>query len=71
VATRTTWGLWPAPGEMEALSAVLTAHWNAAKTQKERLFWPGATNWLHQQAVSLSADNVFGTRYLASLAKNR
>ena len=69
MAKRTTWRLWQPPAEtLESVSDVLTSHWNAAKAQKERLFWPSATNWLHQQAASFS---VFGTRYLASLAKHR
>ncbi|MDB6089250.1 MAG: hypothetical protein JWN85_2034 [Gammaproteobacteria bacterium] len=68
-----TWRLWQPPAEtLEAIADVLTSHWHAAKAPpQERLFWPGATNWLHQQAVSLSEDSVFGTRYLASLAKQR
>jgi hypothetical protein len=72
MTTRETWRLWEPPGEtLEAIRDVLTSHWNAAKTQKERLFWPGATNWWHQQALSIRAGNVFGARYLASLAKQR
>jgi hypothetical protein len=72
VTTRTTWRLWQPPGEtLEAIADVFSSHWHAAKAQQERLFWPGATNWLHQQAVSFTEGNVFGTRYLASLAKRR
>jgi hypothetical protein len=70
--TRTTWRLWQPPGEtLEAIADVFSSHWQAATAPKERLFWPGATNWLHQQAVSLTEGNVFGARYLASLAKRR
>jgi hypothetical protein len=72
VTTRTTWRLWQPSGEtLEAIADVLTSHWHAAKAPQERLFWPDATNWLHQQAVSLTEGNVFGARYLASLAKRR
>jgi hypothetical protein len=63
--------LWQPPGEtLEALAEVMTSHWHAARSQNASVFWPGATNWLHQQAVRLSENQVFGARYLASLARS-
>jgi hypothetical protein len=42
--------LWQPPAEtLETISAVVAAHWNAAKASyRERLFWPTATNWLDE-----------------------
>jgi hypothetical protein len=52
---RMTWGLWQPPGEtLEAIVDVFTSHWHAARTPQKRLFWPDATNWLGQQAVTIS-----------------
>jgi hypothetical protein len=43
-------GLWQPPGEtIEAIAAVLSAHWAAAKSQQLQLFPLGTTgNWLRQ-----------------------
>ena len=72
MTTRATWRLWQPPGEtLETVAEVMTSHWHAAKAAPDPLFWPSATNWLHQQAANLTGGNVFGTRYLASLAKRR
>jgi hypothetical protein len=64
--------LWQPPREtIEAIAAVLSSHWLAAKAHPERLFWPGTASWLHNQALRLADGNVlFGARYLASLSKN-
>jgi hypothetical protein len=41
--------VWQPPGEtIEAIAAVLSAHWTAAKTQQLELFAPRAGNWLRQ-----------------------
>jgi hypothetical protein len=45
-------GLWQPPNEtIEAIAAVLRAHWAAAKSQQLELFFLGTTgNWLRQLA---------------------
>jgi hypothetical protein len=61
--------LWQPPSEtIEAIAAVLCAHWSAARAQPEQLFWPEATSWLRHQARRL-VDNsrVFGERYFPRL----
>ncbi len=71
MTTTTILRLWEPPSEtIEAIAAVLSSHWRAAKAHPERLFWPGTASWLHNQAMRLADGNVFGPRYLASLAKN-
>jgi hypothetical protein len=47
MTTRTGWPLWEPPAEtLEAIAAVVAAHWNDAKAYRERLFWPTAESWL-------------------------
>ena len=64
---RHTLTLWEPPAEtIEAIAAVLSSRWSAARSQPAGgLFWPSTTNWLRQQAKRL-ADNgrEFGERYL-------
>jgi len=71
VAMRNTLTLWEPPAEtIEAIAAVLSSRWSAARSRaSDGLFWPGTTNWLRQQAKRL-ADNgrVFGERYLHALS---
>ena len=41
--------VWQPPGEtIEAIAAVLSAHWAAAKSQQLQLFNLGSGNWLRQ-----------------------
>jgi hypothetical protein len=48
VKSRNDW-LWQPPGEtIEAIAAVLSAHWAAAKSQQLQLFSLGTGNWLRQ-----------------------
>jgi hypothetical protein len=56
MTTRTTWPLWQPPDEtIETIAEVVAAHWNAAKASyRERLFWPTATSWLHDET-----DNTY------------
>ncbi len=66
---RHTLTLWQPPAEtLEAIAAVMSSRWSAARSQPDGLFWPHTTNWLRQQAKRL-ADNsrVFGERYLQGL----
>ena len=72
MTTRTILRLWQPPSEtLETIAAVLGSHWRAAvNAHPEHLFWPGTACWLHNQAMRLTDGNVFGARYLASLAKN-
>ncbi len=52
-----TLSLWQPPGEtIDAIAAVLSAHWSAARSQPAGLFRPTTTSWLRQQARRL-ADN--------------
>ncbi len=54
---RTTLTLWQPPEEtIEAIAAVLSSRWTAARSQPGGLFWPHTTSWLRQQAKRL-ADN--------------
>ena len=47
MTTRMSWPLWEPPNEtLEAIAAVIAAHWNAAKTFREQTFWPDAESWL-------------------------
>jgi hypothetical protein len=58
VGIRTTLTLWRPPDEtIEAIAAVLSSHWAAARrSQPGGLFGAPATSWLRQQARRL-ADN--------------
>ena len=54
---RTTLTLWQPPDEtLEAIAAVLSSRWTAARSQPGGLFRPQTTSWLRQQAKRL-ADN--------------
>jgi len=47
MTTRMSWPLWEPPNEtLEAIAAVIAAHWNAAKTFREQTFWPDTESWL-------------------------
>ena len=71
MGTKTTLFPWQPPSEtIEAIAAVMSSHWRAAKAQPERLYWPGPARWLHSQAMRLAQGRLFGARYLASLRKN-
>jgi hypothetical protein len=42
-----SWPLWEPPNEtLEAIAAVIAAHWNAAKAFREQSFWPDTGSWL-------------------------
>jgi hypothetical protein len=44
-------GVWQPPVEtIEAIAAVLGAHWAAAKSQQIQIFWPLAGRWRSQLA---------------------
>jgi hypothetical protein len=48
VKSTNSW-VWQPPGEtLEAIAAVLSAHWAAAKTQQLQWSWPRSGNWLRQ-----------------------
>jgi len=52
--------LWQPPGEtIEAIAAVLSSHWTAAKSRPETVFWPAPANWLRQQAARLARSTRF------------
>jgi len=71
VGTKTTLFAWQPPSEtMEAIAAVMSAHWRAAKAQPERLYWPRPARWLHSQAMRFAEGGLFGARYRASLGRN-
>lgn len=47
MTTRMSWPLWEPPNEtLEAIAAVIAAHWNAAKAFHEQSFWPDTGSWL-------------------------
>lgn len=47
MTTRMSWPLWEPPNEtLEAIAAVIAAHWNAAKAFREQSFWPDTGSWL-------------------------
>jgi hypothetical protein len=47
MTTRMSWPLWEPPNEtLEAIAAVIAAHWNAAKAFREQSFWPDPASWL-------------------------
>jgi hypothetical protein len=49
MTTRMSWPLWqPSNETLEAIAAVVAAHWNEAKAYREQLFWPTGESWLSQ-----------------------
>jgi hypothetical protein len=57
VGMRTTLTLGQPPDEtIEAIAAVLSSRWSAARSQPGGLFWPSTTSWVRQQAKRLT-DN--------------
>ncbi len=53
---RNTLTLWQPPEEtIEAIAAVLSSRWSAARSQPAG-FWPGPTSWLRQQAKRLAVN---------------
>lgn len=43
---------------LETLTSVLSAHWAAAKSHPDRVFWPTPAEWLRRQATRL-ADGAY------------
>jgi hypothetical protein len=56
VTTHTDWHWQPSAEAVDALAAVLTSHWAAAKSQHAQLFWPKSSTWLRRQATRLTGD---------------
>jgi hypothetical protein len=49
MTTRMSWPLWqPSNETLEAIAAVVAAHWNVAKAYREQLFWPTGGSWFRQ-----------------------
>lgn len=47
MTTRVSWPLWqPSNETLEAIAAVVAAHWTAATAYREQVFWPTAESWL-------------------------
>ena len=54
--------VWQPPTEtIEAIGAVLSAHWAAAKSQQLPIFWPRAGSWLTQLTTLREAADSSGT----------
>src|ERR1700742_1675703 len=54
--------VWQPPAEtIDAIAAVLSAHWTAAKSQQLQVFWPRPGVWLSQLTTLREAADSSGT----------
>lgn len=67
---RTTLSLWRPPDEtVEAIAAVLSSRWSAARSQPGGLFRTHTTSWLRQPSKLADDSPVFGQRYWRALTE--